>query len=56
MKIKLVLLEERCLIKIEKGENTMYLQFRIYFFINNSYTPSAQREGESSRSTQTNKR
>jgi hypothetical protein len=56
MKIKLVLLEERCLIKIEKGENTMYLQFRIYFFINNSYTPSAQREGESSRSTQTNKK
>ena len=55
MKIKLVLLEERCLLKIEKGENTMYLQFRIFFFINNGYTPSAQREGESSRSTQTNK-
>lgn len=49
MKIKPVLLEERCLIKIEKGENTMYLHFRIYFFINNGYTPSAQREGESSR-------
>lgn len=55
MKIKPVLLEERCLIKIEKGENTMYLHFRIYFFINNGCTPSAQREGESSRSTQTTK-